>query len=230
MVGICSWIIWISFQIHQATLIAMATNFGQKSPNDLHLSHCNFETDWNIAILTSVFIASMICLRRVKIWWTSVQWSHRFTRWQICTWDDKQKFAESIFTKFTVVVESLETWVGKIISHSFCCRSSDVAVVTNYFFGVEGRKTNTDWYYRQIFALAFHDELAYRHTKCVIRRDDAFTVHSVQIRWTLIHQPRKWRDSFMNLRACIGRKSACPPSFFALIRKRVGGLQCWWAR
>jgi len=49
----------------------MATNFGAKSSNDLYLSHWHSETDWNIEKWISSFIATMIDLHRVNIWWTS---------------------------------------------------------------------------------------------------------------------------------------------------------------
>jgi len=50
---------------------AMATNFWQNWQNDLHSAPWHFKTEWNIAIWISSFIATMITLHRVQIWWTS---------------------------------------------------------------------------------------------------------------------------------------------------------------
>jgi len=53
--------------------VVMATNFGRNWRNDLHLAPWHFKTELNIAIRISSFIATMIPLHRVQIWWTLVQ-------------------------------------------------------------------------------------------------------------------------------------------------------------
>jgi len=57
--------------------VAMVTNFGQNLQNDLHSAPWYFKTELNIAMWISSFIAQMIPLHRVQIWWTLVQQRQR---------------------------------------------------------------------------------------------------------------------------------------------------------
>jgi len=53
--------------------VAMATDLGQNLQSDLHSAPWHFKKELNIAIRISRWIAQMIPLHRVQIWWTLVQ-------------------------------------------------------------------------------------------------------------------------------------------------------------
>jgi len=80
------------FRWHLVRDIAIATNFGAKSPNDHHLLRWYSEMNWNIATSMSIFIAPMIRLHCPKnlVNFSSAR-NYEVTNFNF--WDDRQKFA-----------------------------------------------------------------------------------------------------------------------------------------